>query len=123
MNQEQDREGEHDRPAAGAPESLTVVVCRGPVCDGDRGSGALTASLTASLAERGAGDRVRVCEEVCLGHCLRGPNVLVYRGDDPLDGGAVLYNRMTVEDLVRVVDRHLVGGMALRALIDRTPAR
>ncbi len=56
---------------------LTVVVCRGPTCGEKRGSGELTAHLTETIAARGLQDRVEIVEEVCLGHCLRGPNILV----------------------------------------------
>jgi (2Fe-2S) ferredoxin len=123
---------------------MTVVVCRGPVCGDRRDAAALSAHLIESIARRGLGDRVRVSEEVCLGHCLRGPNVLVCESDDPTDpervdgggggaGGAagvaltaertILYNRMTVADLDRVIDRHLVGGIAVRPLMHRPPVR
>jgi len=115
---------------------LTVVVCSGPVCRDQRGSAALRTHLEARIAERGLGDRVRVEDEVCLGHCLRGPNVLVHEepdpgaASDPADPAAdlwgpraVLYNRMTIADLDRVVDRHLVGGMAVRPLMNRPPVR
>jgi (2Fe-2S) ferredoxin len=105
---------------------VNVVVCRGPVCGDKRGAVALTAHLNASVAARGLEDRVAVSEEICLGHCLRGPNVLVFEGDDP-DGltspRAILYNRMTVDDLDRVVERHLVGGIAVRALTNLLPIR
>ena len=105
---------------------VNVVVCRGPVCGDKRGSAALTAHLAASLVARNLQDRVTVSEEVCLGHCLRGPNVLVSDAGDP-DGlaspRAVLYNRMTVADLGRVVERHLVGGIAVRALTNLPPVR
>jgi (2Fe-2S) ferredoxin len=105
---------------------VNVVVCRGPVCGDKRGSAALADHLTATVAARGLQDHVEVSEEICLGHCLRGPNVLVCDGDDP-DGltsaRAVLYNRMTVEDLDRVVERHLVGGIAVRALTNLPPVR
>jgi (2Fe-2S) ferredoxin len=105
---------------------VNVVVCRGPVCGDKRGSAALSAHLRAGVASRGLADRVEVSEEICLGHCLRGPNVLVCDADDP-DGvassRAVLYNRMTVDDLDRVVDRHLVGGIAVRALTNLPPVR
>ena len=103
-----------------------MVVCRGPVCGDKRGSAALTRHLKASLLARNLEDRVTVSEEVCLGHCLRGPNVLVSAADDP-DGltssSAILYNRMTVTDLDRVVERHLVGGIAVRALTNLPPIR
>jgi (2Fe-2S) ferredoxin len=105
---------------------VNVVVCRGPVCGDKRGSAALTAHLNASLAARGLQDRVAVSEEICLGHCLRGPNVLVSDGDDPeglTSPRAILYNRMTVVDLDRVVERHLVGGIAVRAFTNLPPIR
>lgn len=129
---------------------MTVVVCRGPVCGDRRDAAALSAHLIESIARRGLGDRIRVSEEVCLGHCLRGPNVLVCESDDPMNpgqvdrvaggggvaGGAngsvgvgltsertVLYNRMTIADLDRVIDRHLVGGIAVRPLMHRPPVR
>ena len=104
--------------------TLSVVVCRGPVCGAHRDAAALTAHLVESVARRGLGDRVRVSEEVCLGHCLRGPNVLVCEEDTSVPERApgsrperaVLYNRMTVPDLDRVIDRHLRGGIAVRPL-------
>ena len=104
---------------------LNVVVCRGPVCD-KRGSSALTAHLNASLVARNVQDRATVTEEICLGHCLRGPNVLVSDADDPeglTSSRATLYNRMTVADLDRVVERHLVGGIAVRALTNLPSVR
>ena len=73
---------------------------------------------------RGLEDRVRLVDEVCLGHCLRGPNILVQEeggADEPF--GGVLYNRMTVEDLDRVIEKHLVGGMAVRILMNRPPIK
>jgi (2Fe-2S) ferredoxin len=105
---------------------VSVVVCRGPVCGDKRGSAALTAHLTASLVARNLQDRVTVSEEICLGHCLRGPNVLVADAEDPeglTSPRAILYNRMTVADLDRVVERHLVGGIAVRALTNLLPVR
>jgi (2Fe-2S) ferredoxin len=100
---------------------LTIVVCSGPVCRDRRGSAELRAHLDATVAARGLGDRVRVADEVCLGHCLRGPNILVE--DEPEAGNGVLYDRMTVADLDRVLERHLAGGMAIRVLTNRPPVR
>jgi (2Fe-2S) ferredoxin len=98
---------------------VNVVVCRGPVCGDKRGSAALAEHLRARVVAEGLAEGVEVSEEICLGHCLRGPNVLVSDAEDP-DGltspRAVLYNRMTVAGLDRVIDRHLVGGIAVRAL-------
>jgi len=106
---------------------LNVIVCRGPVCGDRRGATQLLEHLRETIAARGLGDRVSVGEETCLGHCLRGPNILVADGDAALaglggaSGGGVLYNQMTLEDVDRVVERHLVGGMAIRALTNLPP--
>ncbi len=106
---------------------LNVIVCRGPVCGDRRGAGQLLEHLRARVAARGLADRVCVREEICLGHCLRGPNILVAEGDAALaglggaSGGGVLSNQMTLEDVDRVVERHLVGGMAVRALTNLPP--
>jgi (2Fe-2S) ferredoxin len=106
---------------------LSVIVCGGPVCGGRRGSAALLEHARARVAAPGLAGRVTVREEICLGHCLRGPNILVCEGEDALagppaaSGRAVLYNHMTIADLDRVVERHLVGGMAVRALTNLPP--
>jgi NADH:ubiquinone oxidoreductase subunit E len=91
---------------------LNVVVCRGPTCGEKRGSAALTAHLQETIAARGLDDRVSVSEEICLGHCLRGPNILVGDADHP-DG-------LTSP---RVIERHLLGGIAVRALTNLPPVR
>ena len=117
-----------------------MIVCSGPVCRDKRGSDELFTHLVKTVAARGLQSRVRVVDEVCLGHCLRGPNILVHEEAAPPDdaddhapamaSGApvqgptdVLYNRMTIEDVDRIIDRHLVGGMAVRPLMNRPPYR
>lgn len=84
------------------------------------------------VSSRGMEERIHVQEETCFGHCQRGPNVLIYDSDET-DGSrvygpgsaapasAVLYNRMTVLELERVVERHLVGGMVVRPFLNRPP--
>jgi len=102
---------------------LTVVVCRGPTCGERRGSGALAAHLAETVRARGLEGRVHVVDEYCLGHCSRGPNILVQEdGTDEMLGG-VLYDRMTVADLDRVIEKHLVGGMVIRVLMNRPPIK
>jgi (2Fe-2S) ferredoxin len=112
---------------------FTVMVCRGPTCGDARNSGALTAQLRETVAARGLEEEITIAEETCFGHCLRGPNILVYSTDD-MKGtrvygpgadapSAVLYNRMTPADLARIIDRHLVGGMVVRPLLNRFPIK
>jgi (2Fe-2S) ferredoxin len=114
------------------PRRLTVVVCRGPTCGERRDSGALHAFLEQTIAARGLANQITLGWETCFGHCLRGPNILVcqtdeVRGQAALPGpgapSAVLYNRMTIADLERVIDRHLLGGMVVRPLLNRPPVR
>lgn len=104
---------------------FTVIVCRGPTCGERRGSEALYAHLEATIAARGLGEQVALDRETCFGHCLRGPNILVTPGGprDPVPLGAVLYNRMTIPELDRVIEKHLVGGMVVRPLLNRPPVR
>ena len=109
------------------------MVCRGPTCGEARGSAALTARLHEMIERRGLTEQIDVLEETCFGHCMRGPNILVYDTDEAQGArvfgpglgapSAVLYNRMTVADLEKVVDRHLVGGMVVRPFLNRPPAR
>ena len=116
-----------------ARRRFTVMVCRGPTCGDARNSAALTAQLRETVATRGLEEQITVAEETCFGHCLRGPNILVYDTDEmkgtrvfgPGSGApsAVLYNRMTGADLARIIDRHLVGGMVVRPLLNRLPAK
>lgn len=99
------------------------MVCRGPTCGERRGSGELAARLAETLRARGLEDRVRLVDEYCLGHCLRGPNILVQEEGSGEPFGGVLYNRMTAEELDRVIEKHLVGGMAIRILMNRPPIK
>jgi (2Fe-2S) ferredoxin len=124
---------EPPRPAA--PRRLTVIVCRGPICGEKRGSAALHAKLRETIDARGLGEQITLAEETCFGHCLRGPNILVCDTEElggarglayapgPVPSSAVLYNRMTAADLERVIDRHLLGGMVVRPLLNRPAVR
>lgn len=102
---------------------LTVVVCRGPTCGERRGSGELAAHLVETVRARGLEERVTVVDEYCLGHCSRGPNILVQEDGTADPFGGVLYDRMTVADLDRVIEKHLVGGMVIRVLMNRPPIK
>ena len=115
-----------------AERHFSVLVCQGPTCGDRRGGGALADALTAAVAERGIGDRVRIQRETCFGHCLRGPNVLVcddellrLAGGIPWGGsaGAVLYNRVGLKNIPQIVERHLIAGAIVTPLLNRPPVR
>jgi (2Fe-2S) ferredoxin len=114
------------------PRRLTVLVCRGPTCGDKRGGGLLFESLQRIVDERALAGQITVGQETCFGHCLQGPNILVCdtaqleaQGGWPDLGApsAVLYNRMTQPDLMRVIDRHLTGGMVVRPFLNRPPIK
>ncbi|HET6280664.1 MAG TPA: (2Fe-2S) ferredoxin domain-containing protein [Polyangia bacterium] len=114
------------------PFRFTVIVCQGPTCGDKRNSQALYQRLEETIATRGLGDQITLWRETCFGHCLRGPNILVCDTDEiggrlvipePGRSSAVLYNRMTVADVDRVIDRHLMGGMIVRPLLNRPPIK
>jgi (2Fe-2S) ferredoxin len=125
------QDGGGQQRADAAPARFTVRVCIGPTCGDSRGGHALLASLAERLRLRGLDDRVALVEEACLGHCLRGPNILVGPQDStgmPPSGASpaaatALYSRVTPADLERIVDRHLSGGIVIRALLNRPPIR
>ena len=111
---------------------VNVVVCRGPVCGDKRGSAALAEHLRARVVAEGLAEGVEVSEEICLGHCLRGPNVLVCddemlrrAGGIPWGGsaGALLYNRVGLKNIPQIVERHLIAGVVVTPLLNRPPVR
>lgn len=100
------------------------MVCRGPTCGERRNSAALHERLETLIAARGVTAQVTLAWETCFGHCLRGPNILVYDTDEvrgwQTQAGleapsAVLYNRVAPEELERMLDKHLAGGLDMRA--------
>ena len=101
------------------------MVCRGPTCGERRNSAALYQQLEDLIAERGLAAQVTLGWETCFGHCLRGPNVLLYDTDEVrgwqvyagLDSpSAVLYSRVAVGELEGMLEKHLAGGMVVRIL-------
>jgi (2Fe-2S) ferredoxin len=112
---------------------LTVIVCLGPTCGDRRGSRSLYDFIAETVARRRLEERITLERETCFGHCLRGPNILVCDTSEVAPGAvvlggpetpsAVLYNRMTIGDLERVIDKHLLGGMVVRPLLNRPPVR
>lgn len=68
-----------------------------------QGSTAVLQAFWAELQKRQAYDQVAITYSGCLGPCEGGANVLVYPE-------AVLYQKVTTEDVVEIFDRHLIGG-------------
>jgi (2Fe-2S) ferredoxin len=111
-----------------------ILVCRGPECGDKRGSAALHAELVRLLRMRGLTDRVDLEWQSCFGRCQSGPNMLVrvIRPEDrgvfqfavllpSASGDAVLYTSVSMAELQRIIDDHIVGGRPVRALLARRP--
>ncbi len=114
---------------------MAVIVCQGPTCGEKRGSAALLKQLKKACREPELADHVTVDRETCFGECLRGPNVLVYpvpseqayARPDVVVGlrqpGAVMYTRVTSEDVEKIVESHLAGGQPVLHFTGRPPIK
>jgi (2Fe-2S) ferredoxin len=78
-------------------------------CCHDRGAQANLRKLKEELQARGLGDRIRVSTSGCFARCENGPNMVVYPD-------AVWYGRVTPEDVVEIIEEHLIGGRPVERL-------
>lgn len=76
-----------------------------PSCDVN-GSGAILDALKAEIEARNLWDTIQLTASQCLGHCDYGPIAVVYPE-------GVWYQHLTVEDVPKLVEEHLVGGRPL----------
>jgi (2Fe-2S) ferredoxin len=113
------------------PRRYRVVICRGPECGDRRNSEALFGTFQTALYARDCDQRVDIGWQACFGRCSQGPNVLVRLAPPttqrftvalaPVGAGsnAALYNGVREQDVIRIVDEHIVGGKIVRELIKR----
>lgn len=94
-----------------------VLVCRGPRCSA-RGGPEFAKALDETLDERGLGDDdVLVTQTGCLFPCSQAPVAVVYPDN-------TWYSGAGPENVGRIVDEHLVGGVPVADLLGaRTPSR
>lgn len=84
-----------------------------------RGSETVHAAFKQELAARGMADRVRANKAGCLDACELGISVVVYPDE-------VWYGGVTVDDVVEIVEEHILGGRPverLRMKLAEPPAR
>jgi NADP-reducing hydrogenase subunit HndC len=93
------------------PYRYHLLPCAGPRCTPENGE-AFKGALKDLLPDRKALG-VRVSTTSCQGMCERGPNLTVYP-----DG--VVYHRVSLADLPRIVSEHLRGGCPVREILERT---
>ncbi|MEK6607805.1 MAG: (2Fe-2S) ferredoxin domain-containing protein [Myxococcota bacterium] len=104
---------------------FVVLVCqnvRSPTdergCCKLRGSDAILERLKALRRERKLGSLFRATSTGCLGGCAAGPTVVVARNGGPDDrGDVVTYSGFRTDDVERLIDEHLVGGVPIERLI------
>ncbi|MCU1298065.1 MAG: Ferredoxin-like protein [Acidobacteriaceae bacterium] len=79
-------------------------------CD-PSGNGELYKAFKQKLTERQIpGTRVRANKSGCLEQCEHGPTVVVYPD-------AVWYGRVTLADVDKIIDSHMVGGTPVAELV------
>ena len=86
-----------------------VMVCGGTGCSSSN-SGEIIKEFEKQLAEKGLDKEVKVVRTGCFGLCRAGPVVIVY------PEGA-FYSHMTVENVSRIVDEHLIKGRIVKDLL------
>ena len=86
-----------------------VMVCGGTNCSSSA-SGEIIREFERQIAEKGLDKEIKVVRTGCFGMCEAGPVVIVY------PEGA-FYARMTVENVTRIVDEHLVKGRVVKELL------
>ncbi|MBQ1555184.1 MAG: SLBB domain-containing protein, partial [Clostridia bacterium] len=85
-----------------------VLICGGTGCTSSS-SEVLIATMREELAKKGVKD-VNVVRTGCFGLCALGPIMIVYP-----EGS--FYSRVTVENIPRIVDEHLIGGNVVKELL------
>jgi (2Fe-2S) ferredoxin len=111
-------------------QRFKVIVCRGPECGDRRDSKVVHAAFQALIAARGLGGTVELGWQSCFGRCTQGPNVLVAEQAPAAAprfalaamptgrrGSSALYNGCTADDVVEVLEQHVMKGQLVRRLI------
>lgn len=82
-------------------------------CCSAKGSAAIAEKFKEELYRRGLKGKVRANKAGCLDACERGPSVVVYPE-------GVWYQRVTVDDVIEIIESHILGGKPVERL--RVPA-
>lgn len=83
-----------------------VLVCNGGCC-ARQGSQTLLTAFRAAVSEKDASDIIRITETRCTGRCVDSCSVVVYPE-------GVWYRNVCEEHVGRIVQEHLLSGVALR---------
>ena len=111
-------------------------MCRGPECGDKRCSRAVYDAFARVIEARHLVAAVTLEWQSCFGRCTQGPNVLIREimetpGESRFifaapprgrGGRSALYNGVTPDDALELIDEHVVRGRLVRRLIE-LPAR
>jgi (2Fe-2S) ferredoxin len=75
-----------------------------------KGSVEVRDALKKELAARGLSKRVRANNAGCLDQCEQGVSVVIYPEQ-------VWYGNVTVDDVVEIVEKHVIGGIIVTRLL------
>ncbi len=79
-------------------------------CCSAKGGGQIVDEFKRLFEERGLWGRFQITTSGCLGPCDQGPNVLIYPE-------GVMYSKVTKEDVVELIDQHLLADRPLERLL------
>lgn len=90
-----------------------LLICGGTGCHAT-GSLKVKDALLSELATKQLQDKVTVVETGCNGFCAMGPLMVVHPGD-------VFYQKITLDDIPRIVQEHLIDGKIVDKLLYKDP--
>ena len=94
---------------------LTVMMCAGTGCIAS-GSMKVRHALEEEIKKQGLEDEVKVVMSGCNGYCSEGPIVEVYPG-------GVFYQKVTVEEVPKLVEEHFLKGRPYEKLMFKEPLK
>ncbi|MFA5117595.1 MAG: NADH-quinone oxidoreductase subunit NuoF [Candidatus Omnitrophota bacterium] len=87
----------------------TITLCDGPSCMHKK-SKELREAIERELEKHGISDKVSINLSGCLGMCTKGPVMII-------NPGYIIYGNLSVEDIPKVIDGHLMKKKPLAALV------
>jgi (2Fe-2S) ferredoxin len=81
----------------------------GKACCGEQRGMELVEKMREVLAEKGLKGKVRAQRSGCLDACSKGPTLVIYPE-------GTYYGHLTVSDIERIVDEHIIGGNTIKEL-------
>jgi NADP-reducing hydrogenase subunit HndC len=98
------------------PYKHHVLICTGPRCGGERGSGRIRQEFRKEFVRQAIPTSIKETECLCFGLCTHGPNVIIYPA-------GIVYSGVRTQDVAEIVRQHLVRGQPVERLLYRGPKK